>query len=65
MAAAQCWIGAAAAEATEAGLISVTADVLLLELEELKQVATGEWHGGKRGEVEVQASAAERRCSVV
>jgi pyruvate,water dikinase len=54
MAAAQYWIGAAAAEAAEAGLIGDAADVLLLELEELKQVATGEWHGGKRDEVEAQ-----------
>jgi hypothetical protein len=60
MAAAQTWIGAAAVEAAEAGLIKDRADVLLLELEELKQVATGEWHGGKRDAVQEQV---ERRRS--
>ncbi len=54
MAAAQSWIGAAAVEAAGSGLISDRTDVLLLELEELKQVATGEWHGGKREAVQEQ-----------
>ncbi len=46
MAAAQRWVGAAAREALHAGLIARPEDALHLELEELKQVATGEWHGG-------------------
>lgn len=58
MAAAQRWAGAAAREALAAGLISRPADVLYLELEELKQVATGEWHAGDR---EAVLAAVERR----
>jgi phosphohistidine swiveling domain-containing protein len=54
MAAAQLWLGAVATEVTAFGLITDPGDVLLLELEELKQVATGEWHGGRRAEVREQ-----------
>ena len=63
MAAAQAWIGAAAAEAAGAGLIKDRADVLLLELEELKQVATGEWHGGKREAVQEQIELRRARLA--
>jgi hypothetical protein len=58
MTAAQRWVGAAAREALGSGLIARPADVLYLELEELKQVATGEWHAGDR--YEVRAAVAER-----
>jgi len=51
MAAAQRWASAVAAEAVAAWLIAQPADVLSLELEELKQIATGEWHGGRSEEV--------------
>lgn len=51
IAAAQCWIQAIASEAVAATLIAGPADVLYLELEELKQVATGEWHPGRSAEV--------------
>jgi phosphohistidine swiveling domain-containing protein len=47
MAAAQLWLRAVAAEAVSAGLIADPAEVHFLELEELKQVATGEWHRGR------------------
>ena len=47
MAAAQRWSEAAAGEAMVANLIADPADVRYLELEELKQVATGEWHPGR------------------
>jgi len=47
MAAAQLWLRAVAAVAVSAGLIADAAEVSFLELEELKQVATGEWHGGR------------------
>ncbi len=60
MAAAQRWAGAAAREALAAGLIVRPADVLYLELEELKQVATGEWHAGDREEV---GAAVSRRMA--
>ena len=63
MAAAQAWIGAAAAEAAGVGLIKDRADVLLLELEELKQVATGEWHGGKREVVQEQVELRRARLA--
>jgi phosphohistidine swiveling domain-containing protein len=52
MAAAQRWAEATASEATSAGLIARPADVLYLELEELKQVATGEWHPGRSAAVQ-------------
>jgi hypothetical protein len=58
MAAAQRWVSAAARETLAAGLIARPEDVLYLELEELKQVATGEWHAGDREVVE--AAVAER-----
>jgi hypothetical protein len=61
MAAAQTWSTAAAAEAASAGLIAHPGDVLFLELEELKQIATGEWHGGY-GE-DVRAEAARRKAA--
>ncbi len=47
MAAAQLWLRAVAVEAVSAGLIADPAEVHFLELEELKQVATGEWHRGR------------------
>ncbi len=58
MAAAQYWAAAAAKETVAAGMIARLADVLYLELEELKQVATGEWHAGDKEEV--QAAVARR-----
>lgn len=61
LAAAQSWLSAAAAEACNAGLLEGAEDALFLELEELKQVATGEWHRGRREEV--QALVAQRRNS--
>jgi hypothetical protein len=61
MAAAQRWAGAAAREALLAGLIARPDDVLFLELEELKQVATGEWHAGRSGEA--QAEVARRMAA--
>ena len=62
MAAAQRWAEATASEATSAGLILRPADVLYLELEELKQVATGEWHPGRSAAV--QAEVARRRDQI-
>ncbi len=61
MAAAQAWVEAAAREAAAFGLISDPADVYLLELEELKQVATGEWHGGRRETVLVEIERRRRQ----
>ena len=58
MAAAQHWVAAAGGEAMAAGLIAQPGDVLYLELEELKQVATGEWHEGRSAGV---AEAVEAR----
>jgi hypothetical protein len=55
-------VQAAAAEALAAGLIARPADVLYLALEELKQVATGEWHRG-RSEA-VQEQVAQRRAAM-
>jgi phosphohistidine swiveling domain-containing protein len=69
MAAAQAWLSAAAMEAAAAGLIDHPAEACLLELEELKQVATGEWHRGRSArvraevmqrQVELNACAGER-----
>jgi phosphohistidine swiveling domain-containing protein len=62
MAAAQRWGEATAGEATAAGLIARPADVLYLELEELKQVATGEWHPGRS--TAVQDEVARRRAQI-
>jgi phosphohistidine swiveling domain-containing protein len=62
MAAAQRWAEATASEATSAGLIERPADVLYLELEELKQVATGEWHPGRSAAV--QDEVARRRAQI-
>jgi hypothetical protein len=58
MTAAQRWASAAARETMAAGLIARPGDVLFLELEELKQVATGEWHAGDREAV--RAAVSER-----
>lgn len=63
LAAAQSWLSAAAAEACSAGLLEQAEDALFLELEELKQVATGEWHRGRREEV--QALVVERKHSAL
>ncbi len=57
MAAAQRWVTAAGRETLAAGLVSRPADVLYLELEELKQVATGEWHAGDREAVQAAVAA--------
>lgn len=62
MAAAQRWVTAAGRETLAAGLIGRPEDVLYLELEELKQVATGEWHAGDREAVE--AAVAERMQAI-
>jgi phosphohistidine swiveling domain-containing protein len=62
MAAAQRWAEATASEAMAAGLIARLADVLYLELEELKQVATGEWHPGRSAAV--QDEVARRRAQI-
>ncbi len=60
MAAAQRWSEATASEAVSAKLIARPVDVLYLELEELKQVATGEWHPGRSAAV--QNEVARRRA---
>jgi hypothetical protein len=57
MAAAQRWAAAAAREALLAGLIARAEEVLYLELEELKQVATGEWHAGRSHAVQAEVQA--------
>jgi phosphohistidine swiveling domain-containing protein len=57
LAAAQAWVGAMGSDAVSAGILTRAADVLFLELEELKQVATGEWHGGRSDEVEAMIGA--------
>ena len=62
MAAAQTWLRAAAVEAVAAGLIGEPDAGCFLELEELKQVATGEWHHGHREQV--RAAVAQRRAHV-
>ena len=62
MAAAQRWVEATAGEAMSARLITRPADVLYLELEELKQVATGEWHPGRSAAV--QDAVARRRAEI-
>lgn len=67
MAVAQHWAAAAAGEALAAGLIAAPEDVLYLELEELKQVATGEWHAGRSAAAQQavglrKAEAAEARA---
>jgi hypothetical protein len=54
MAAAQRWAAAAAREALLAGLIARAENVLYLELEELKQVVTGEWHAGRSDQVQAE-----------
>jgi phosphohistidine swiveling domain-containing protein len=60
MAAAQLWLRAVAVEAVSAGLIADPAEVHFLELEELKQVATGEWHRGRSERV--REEVVQRRC---
>ena len=62
MAAVQRWSEATASEAVAAELIERPADVLYLELEELKQVATGEWHPGRSAAV--QDAVARRRARI-
>jgi len=61
MTAAQAWLRAVAVEARAAGLIAQVTEVRYLELEELKQVATGEWHGGRSAAV--RAEVARRRIA--
>lgn len=65
MAAAQHWVSAAAGEAMAAGLIARPGDVLYLELEELKQVATGEWHAGRSAGVARAVEARKRTQAAV
>jgi phosphohistidine swiveling domain-containing protein len=62
-AAAQQWAQAAAKEALAARLIARPADVLYMELEELKQVATGEWHRGRSETVQEQVE--QRRAAMM
>ncbi len=61
-AAGQSWLTAASGEAYHAGLLEQPEDALFLALEELKQIATGEWHRG-RGD-EVRALVAQRKSSL-
>jgi hypothetical protein len=63
LAAAQRWASAAARETMAAGLITRPGDVLYLELEELKQVATGEWHAGDQAEVQAAVAGRLREVS--
>ena len=65
MAAAQRWAEATASEATSAGLIARPGDVLYLELEELKQVATGEWHPGRSAAVQDEVARRHAQISGV
>lgn len=65
MAAAQWWAAAAAREATAAGLIARPGDVLYLELEELKQVATGEWHAGRSAGVQEAVEGRQRALAAL
>ncbi len=51
MAVAQTWTQTTATEALAAGLIAARTDVQFLEFEELKQIATGEWHRGRSEQV--------------
>lgn len=62
MAVAQRWVQVAAAEALAAQLINRLEDVFFLELEELKQIATGEWHSGDADQV--RAEVAGRRAAL-
>ena len=61
MAAAQLWLRAVAVEAVAAGLIADPAEVHFLELEELKQVATGEWHRGRSERVRDEVVQRQRQ----
>ena len=61
MAAAQLWLRAVAVEAVAAGLIADPAEVHFLELEELKQVATGEWHRGRSERVREEVVQRQRQ----
>jgi phosphohistidine swiveling domain-containing protein len=63
MAAAQLWLRAVASEAVSARLITDPAEVHFLELEELKQVATGEWHRGRSERV--REEVVDRRANLV
>ena len=60
MAAAQAWVEHMGSEAAGAGLLADAADIHFLEFEELKQIATGEWHGGHRHQA--RAAVAQRRA---
>lgn len=60
MAAARYWALGAGQEAVADGRLATVADVFLLELEELKQMATGEWHSASQ----VRAVVEERRAEV-
>lgn len=57
MATARYWALGAGREAVADGRLATVADVFLLELEELKQMMTGEWHSASQ----VQAVVEERR----
>jgi hypothetical protein len=60
MAAARYWALGAGHEAVTDGRLATVADVFLLELEELKQMMTGEWHSAGQ----VRAVVEERRQEV-
>jgi len=62
MAAAQTWLRAVAGEALAAGLIADATEAAYLEFEELKQVATGEWHRGHSAAV--RAEVARRQIAL-
>ncbi len=61
VAAAQAWLGAVAQEARAVGVVASPSDTFFMELEELKQVATGEWHGGRSDQIRTEVS--RRRTS--
>jgi pyruvate,water dikinase len=61
MAGAQLWLHTVAVEAVAAGLIADPAEVHFLELEELKQVATGEWHRGRSERVREEVVQRQRQ----
>lgn len=65
MAAAQAWLAAVAREAAGFGLIADASEARFLELEELKQVATGEWHGGRRETVRAEIERRRKRGASV
>ncbi len=65
MTVAQRWVQAAAVEALAAQLISQPEEVLYLELEELKQIATGEWHRGDADQVQAEVTQRQAMLAAV